>query len=55
MAMPAPDLFISKLGPESEPLLRNLLGYYIHDMAGRTVGRGEVNLMYLPRRARHST
>ena len=33
MAMPAPDLFISKLGPESEPLLRSLLGYYIHDMA----------------------
>jgi len=33
MAMPETDLVISELGAESEPLLRNLLGYYIHDMA----------------------
>ncbi|HEY2846123.1 MAG TPA: hypothetical protein VGJ09_20845 [Bryobacteraceae bacterium] len=31
--MPTPDLSISKLGPESDALLRNLCEYYMHDMA----------------------
>jgi predicted acetyltransferase len=31
--MPPPDLTISKMGPESDVLLRNLFEHYIHDMA----------------------
>jgi predicted acetyltransferase len=32
--MPASELSISRIGPESDLLLRNLFEHYIHDMAG---------------------
>lgn len=31
--MPPPDLVISKIGPESDALLRNLFEHYCHDMS----------------------
>jgi len=33
LAMPPSSLLISKIGPESDVLLRNLFEHYIHDMA----------------------